>query len=266
MARLGSCAPLHVGIWTPIVAQTSGKKHAIMAAADKAETPPATEARLLLRAARAGTLATQRDGQPFAGLVTPATAPDLSLLMLLSDLSEHTRHLRADPRCAVMVIGEAAEANPQTAPRLTIAGRASITADALLRARWLALHPYAALYFDFGDFNLWQMEIAEASFVGGFARAFRLPPAKLLPDPGAVAAVAAAADSIMAHCNDDHAAALTRIALAGIAGDAAGAWRMVAVDVDGCDLAAGEVVRRIDWAAPVRDAGGVRAELVRLAA
>ena len=231
-----------------------------MAEDETTEIPPAAQARRLLRGARAGTLATQRDGQPFAGLVTPATAPDLSPLLLLSDLSEHTRHLRADPRCAVMVAGEPAEANPQTAPRLTVSGVASITADPALRARWLAMHPYAALYFEFGDFNLWQVAVAEASFVGGFARAFRLPPARLLPDPDAVAAVAEAAASIMAHCNGDHAQALARIA-----GDTATAWRMVAVDVDGCDLAAGERVLRIDWAAPVRDADAVRAELVRLA-
>ena len=223
---------------------------------DETEISPATQARLLLRAARAGTLATQRDGQPFAGLVTPATAPDLSPLMLLSDLSEHTRHLRIDPRCALMVAGEAAEVNPQTAPRLTVSGRASIVAEPALRARWLALHPYAALYFDFGDFNLWRVEILEASFVGGFARAFRLPTARLLPDPKAVA--------IMAHCNDDHASALARIAVKSNAGQT-GDWRMVAVDVDGCDLAAGERVLRIDWALPVNDADGVRTELVRLA-
>ena len=243
------------------MAQSGWKKHAMMAAGENAEISPAMQARLLLRGARAGTLATQRDGQPFAGLMTPATAPDLSVLMLLSDLSEHTRHLRVDGRCAVMVTGEAADANPQTAPRLTISGRAEIVADAALRARWLALHPYAALYFDFGDFNLWQVAVAEASFVGGFARAYRLPPAKLLPDPDAVVAVAEASDSIMMHCNDDH-----RPALARIVGDAEGDWRMVAVDVDGCDLATGERVRRVDWAAPVRDAGGVRAELVRLSA
>ncbi len=46
---------------------------------------------------------------------------------------------------------------------------------------------------------------------------------------------------------------------------AARAWRMVAVDVDGCDLADGERVVRIHWSAPVADAGGVRRELVRLA-
>ena len=65
----------------------------------------AWEARKLLRAARVGTLATSAQGQPFASLVTPACAPDLSLLLLLSDLSEHTRHLRAEPRCSVLVTG-----------------------------------------------------------------------------------------------------------------------------------------------------------------
>ena len=69
----------------------------------------AWEARRLLRAARVGTLASAADGQPFASLVTPACAPDLSLLLLLSDLSEHTRHLRAEPRCSVLVAGRAGE-------------------------------------------------------------------------------------------------------------------------------------------------------------
>jgi heme iron utilization protein len=38
---------------------------------------------------------------------------------------------------------------------------------------------------------------------------------------------------------------------------------MVAVDIDGCDLASDDRTRRIDWAAPVRDASDVRAELIR---
>jgi putative heme iron utilization protein len=94
---------------------------------------------MLLRAARAGTLATVQDGQPFASLVTPATAPDRSVLMLLSNLSEHTRHLKADPRCSLMVTGAATGLNPQTAPRFTLSGTAAPIADAALKARWLAL-------------------------------------------------------------------------------------------------------------------------------
>jgi hypothetical protein len=40
---------------------------------------------------------------------------------------------------------------------------------------------------------------------------------------------------------------------------------MVAADVDGCDLAQGDIVRRVAWSAPVADAGAVRRELVTLA-
>ena len=90
---------------------------------------PAWEARKLLRAARVGTLASPADGQPFASLVTPACAPDLSLLLLLSDLSEHTRHLRAEPRCSVLVAGPPDSANPQTAPRVTVTGLAELEAN-----------------------------------------------------------------------------------------------------------------------------------------
>jgi putative heme iron utilization protein len=223
-----------------------------------ADSEPAWEARKLLRAARGGTLATSLQGQPFASLVTPACAPDLSLLLLLSDLSEHTRHLRTEPRCSVLVCGAAESANPQTTPRISITGVAEVVADAALKARYLAIHPYASMYADFGDFALWRVRPLGGLYVGGFARAARLRVADLTPDPDAMAAIAAAEAGIISHCNADHPDALATIA------GSAGPWRMVAVDVDGCDLAADERVIRVHWSAPVADAGGVRRELVRL--
>jgi putative heme iron utilization protein len=236
-----------------------------MADADAAARAPGAaswSARKLLRAARVGTLATTVQGQPFAGLVTPACAADLSLLLLLSDLSEHTRHLRADPRCAVLVAGQPETTNPQTAPRVTVTGLAELESDPALKARWLALHPYAAMYAEFGDFHLWRIWPSAALFVGGFARATRLRQADLVPDPGAVVTVRDTEAGILAHCNEDHASALEL--LAHHAGGEKGKWRMITADVDGCDLALGEHVLRIAWSAPVTDAGGVRAELVRL--
>ncbi len=227
-----------------------------------ADTPmdaPPWAARKLLRAARAGTLASSMQGQPFASLVTPATAPDLSVLLMLSDLSEHTRHLRADPRCSVLVCGAATGENPQTAPRVTVTGLAETVTDAALKARYLAVHPYAALYAGFGDFALWRIRPVNGLFVGGFARAARLRAADLTPDPAAVAAIAAAEADIIAHCNADHPDAMAAIARA------PGAWRMVGVDVDGCDLASGERVVRVAWSGPVGDPGDVRRELIRLA-
>ena len=235
-------------------------------APERPETPePAWwEARKLLRASRGGVLATQADGQPFAALVTPAVAVDGALLLLLSGLSEHTRQLRGDPRCAVMVTGGTDDPNPQTAPRVSVAGRAERTDDPRLRARWLARHPYAAFYAGLADFTMWRVTPTGASFIGGFARAYRLTAAELVPQPGASAALEAAEAGILEHCNADHADALA--AIAARAGGAPGDWRMGAADPDGFDLCLEEAVLRVAWSEPVADAGGVRRELVRLVA
>ena len=215
------------------------------ARADEAEPTPAVQARRVLRAARAGTLATAEGGQPFASLVTPATAPDGSVLMLLSGLSEHTRHLRADGRCSVLVAGPAETANAQTAPRLTIVGTASREPDPAMKARWITLHPYAAFYADLPDFVLWRMRPERGAFIGGFARAFKLSLAEMTCDPAAVEAIAAAEAGVIGHCNDDHPDALDAIAAGhGLEGEG---WRMVACDCDGFDLVRGGLVRRIDW-------------------
>jgi putative heme iron utilization protein len=212
----------------------------------------------LLRAARSGCLATSTKGQPFASLVTPACMPDGSLLMLLSRLSEHTRHLMADPRCSVMVSGAAETANPQTTPRLTVTGVAQVVDDPALKARYLAIHPYASLYADFGDFATWRLTPAAGLLVGGFARATRLQAVDLAPDAAAVAAILTAEQGILSHCNRDHPDALA--AIAGQGGD----WRMVTADVDGFDVALNERVVRFAWSAPVRESADVRRELVRM--
>lgn len=219
-------------------------------------TDHAFAARCVLRGASSATLATQADGQPFASLVTHAVAPGGAILLWLSTLSQHTRQLRREPRCALLALGPAAEANPQTIPRVTVTGQAEPIEDARLKARWLARHPYAALYAGFADFSLWRITPEGGLLVGGFAAAHRLTAADLTPD---AAALEAAAPDIIAHVNADHPDTL--LLLAGIPGE----WRMTAVDPDGFDMADGERVLRHAFAAPVADADGVRKALIQAA-
>lgn len=141
--------------------------------------------RALMRAASAATLATAGEGgQPFASLVTPAIAEDGAVLLWLSTLSEHTRQLARDPRCALLFLGEPDGPNPQTTPRVTVTGLAEPIEDAGLKAVWLARHPYAELYADFADFGLWRIKPMGGQMVLGFARAHRLRQAELRPAPG----------------------------------------------------------------------------------
>ncbi|MDR3474753.1 MAG: DUF2470 domain-containing protein, partial [Devosia sp.] len=229
-----------------------------------ATEPPAWAARRLLRAARSAALATLAGGAPFASLVTPACAGDLSVLLLLSSLATHTRHLAADPRCSLLAVGAPDGANPQTAPRLTLRGLAAPEADPALRRRWLAMHPYAASYANFADFALWRIRPAEALFVAGFARANRLRWADLAPDPAALARFAAGAGAVLARCNRDHMDTLGKIAYhAGGEGPNA-PWELLGIDVDGCDLGLGEHVLRLAWPAPLTDPAQAGTELARL--
>lgn len=139
-------------------------------------------------------------------------------------------------------------------------GTAERVEDAALKARWLARHPYAELYAGFADFSLFRMTATGASWVGGFAMARRFRMEHFLPDPSHVEALAAAEAEILGHVNEDHADAVAAIARA--LGGGEGAWRMVALDVDGCDVALGEEVRRMAFSRPAREPDDVRRELI----
>jgi hypothetical protein len=228
-------------------------------------------ARRLIRGARDASLATVSDGQPFASLVTPACAADLSILLWLSRLSGHTRHLARDPRCSLLFLGRPAGINPQKRARVTVTGLAELVegeAIAPLKAQWLARHPYARIYAEFADFGLWRIRPLAALFVGGFARARTLASELLLPDPEAVAAIAEAEPDIVEHMNADHADAVDAIACGLLKRKSAG-WRFAGIDVDGCWLTRGAGSRlsaaRYDFAAPLAGAGASRLVLAEAA-
>jgi putative heme iron utilization protein len=212
--------------------------------------PAAWEARKLMRAARQAVLATVAAGTPHASLVTPAIAPDGAVLMLLSALAEHTRHLAVNPNCSLLFIGPAAGANPQTASRVTVTGVAERCMDPALKAHWLARHPYAALYAGFTDFALWRMVPQAGLYIGGFGSAVRLPGASLAPDPAAVASIAAAEASMVAQCNASH----------------AGAGTLLGVDCDGFDMMQDQSVLRIEFTMPMHDAESAQAALTAMLA
>jgi putative heme iron utilization protein len=137
------------------------------------------EAAELLIRARSATLATLAAGKPYASLVTPALDAHGAPLLLLSNLAAHTRHLLANPACSLLVVGDATDENPQTAPRLTLSATAELSDTPAARARFLAFHPYAEQYIGFTDFHLWRLIMNDAAYVGGFAASAQLSLAAL---------------------------------------------------------------------------------------
>ncbi|MGI1662511.1 HugZ family protein [Palleronia sp. KMU-117] len=143
-------------------------------------------ARRLLDGARFGALGVRdpETGAPVVTRIAVATTPDGAPLTLISDLSQHTRALRADPACSLLVGEPGPKGDPLTHPRLTIQAHAAFIdrrgpGQAALRAHYLAQQPKAKLYIDFGDFSLVRLMPTGAYLNGGFGKAFVLTPEDL---------------------------------------------------------------------------------------
>ena len=244
---------------------------AATSALDPASQTPGAAVRRLLRGVDRAALATRlpegagtpepgSGGWPYASLVLLAVDQTAAPLLLISDLAEHTKNIRADPRVALLVDGTAGLADPLTGARASLLGQAVPCADASALARYVARHPSAAGYAGFRDFHLFRVTVTAAHLVAGFGRIHWAAAAEILDRP-APALVEAEAE-ILAHMNADHADALDLMARAG--GLEGQGWRMTGIDPEGIDLRRAGAVARIDFGTRVEDAGAARAELVRL--
>ncbi|MBF0561473.1 MAG: pyridoxamine 5'-phosphate oxidase family protein [Alphaproteobacteria bacterium] len=205
----------------------------------------------MMRAADHATLATLMPGtmSPYTSLVTVATDHDGTPLLLLSDIADHAANIALDPRVSLLFIGLREHENPQQWPRVSIVGHAERSDTPRHRARFLARHPEAARYADFGDFGFYRVIVERAHFVGGFARASWLDPS-LLVSEAAAAIMAEAEMAILEQLNTEH-----RPLLAQCAGAASlrqgNNWIMTALDTDGFDLSVGKRIYRIAFETPV---------------
>ncbi len=139
---------------------------------------PGADMRKILMAAKTCTLSTisHKDGAPFGALANIATDVSGRPVLLMSTLAWHTQNLIADARASVMVAEVLDKGDALTGPRVTVLGRFARNDDAGLRACYLAHHPYAQLYADFGDFSFWLMTPSSVHGVAGFGRIETLAP------------------------------------------------------------------------------------------
>jgi putative heme iron utilization protein len=220
-----------------------------------------TLVRGLDRAALATALPIDGGIWPYASLVLVAVDHDLSPLLLLSDLAEHTKALKADARVSLLFDGTVGLDQPLTGPRVTLVGRAEPTTDERLKARFLARHPDSTMYAGFRDFHLYRVAVERAHLVGGFGKIRWIDAAGLVP--GAAPGLPEAEPGIVEHMNEDHFDAVQLYAnkLLGLAGME---WRMTGIDPEGIDLRMGCLVARLDFERPLVAANEAREVLVAL--
>jgi putative heme iron utilization protein len=229
-------------------------------------TEAAQLSRTLVHGARDAAFGTLgEDGGPLVSHVAVATLADGAPLLLISDLALHTRNVRRDGRASLLFVAPEAARDTNTRARVSLTGHVEPAPDrGLARSRLLRRHPDAAMYVDFADFHLMAFRPAAAHLVAGFGRIVDLAAGDLLAPADAAAALAAMDEGACAHMNEDHLDALALMATR-LAGAPEGDWRAVAIDPLGIDLSDGARSVRVEYDAPVAEAGALRVALKRLA-
>jgi len=139
------------------------------------------DAYALLTGQSHGILSTQGvryPGYPLGSVVPYVLDASGNLIILISDIAQHTVNLKADPRCSLTV-------TERTTGEVQAGGRLSILVDARClgpeeaaesSARYLRFFPEAQGYFSAHAFRFWALTPHKLRFIGGFGRIHWLDP------------------------------------------------------------------------------------------
>ncbi len=209
-------------------------------------------ARVLVRSAPFGALATfdVDSGFPFSSRVLLGTDFDGVPVILVSDLSTHTRGLRADRRCSILA-GEPQKGDPLNSPRITVLSEAERvdrpSPDHMrIRRRFLRRHPKAKLYVDFGDFSFFRLTPLSASLNGGFGKAYAIEGRELLIDSPVNVELSENDDKlikILSNLENKSVKKLARICFS----EKTGRWTLSNIDSAGFELSFGSEIRRFEF-------------------
>ena len=251
--------------------------------------------RQLIRSASRAYLSTEFDPKNFKKLklglsknfsystfVMTAFDYDLSPILLLSNLSEHTTNIINNNSVSLMVCEENDlykffpkfknqmpgfdYEDPMSRPRVTLIGNIKKTLDKNHRRRFLSRHPAAKLYSNFGDMNFYKIEIKTAHLIGGFAQVKWFKKNELV-NKQYLNFKNSEAD-IISHMNDQHSDSIKLYLQKFIKNlrntEKKGSWKIVGIDPDGFDLRKKKLLARFFFDKEVFDARKLRGIFVKL--
>ena len=214
-------------------------------------TPEAVRlGKTLVREAGFGSLAVLDPANGAPGVSRVAVAPDSegNPVILVSQLSAHTKALLQDPRCSIL-LGEPGKGDPLAHPRISVSCRAefldrSAPDTVLASARFLRRNPKAKLYAGFADFSFVRLVPASASLNGGFGQAFVLQPEDILSPSTSGRGFAGEEAAILDRLNGRHQEMLDKIASESLCKLVSGC-AAASLDSEGLEIASGGDFHRI---------------------
>ena len=221
---------------------------------------------LMVRAGKAILGSLSDDGYPFSSLVEVAPLSNGDCLLMMSDLAQHSKNLKGDPRASVLLTDDANSDLAFATGRATLSGTVSATDDAAHLELWRAVHPKSVLG-GFHDFKLYVFMAERARVIAGFGRVGRVELGayrEAKPD-----VLAGALRGMVTHMNEDHRANLLDYAHALLEKPWASDAVLIGIDRYGMDLhlsdATQSEVVRYAFNAPLETGAAVRPLLVSMA-
>lgn len=134
----------------------------------------ALEARSLVEANDHGvlcTLSAKKRGYPSGSLVAYALDPRGHPILFLSSMAQHTRNIQEDPHASLLVAEEEHDDDLLNASRVNLFGEVVPVAEEdteQARHYYMAAHPAAGQWGEFGDFQFYRLVVKDVYFIGGF--------------------------------------------------------------------------------------------------
>ncbi|MEM6430268.1 MAG: DUF2470 domain-containing protein [Deinococcota bacterium] len=220
------------------------------------------------------------EGYPYSSTVAYAVTDDGDVIMLLSQLAQHTQNMAleeatAQAQASLFIHDQLGLADPLAEPRLSLLGRVMLEPDkATYQAAFIAKHPQAEVYVNFTDFAFYRFVPEKLYYIAGFGRmgwATAEDYRAARPDP-----LIEVAEGAITHMNEDHRDALcdyvrvfgkSRVDLSNVSNA-----KMLNLDQFGFDVLAAVVVEddmrsvsvRITFLNPVTDPTTLRTAMVAL--
>jgi heme iron utilization protein len=237
--------------------------------AKKSTRPTHAEtARTLLAQSTHGVLSTNdAQGFPYSSLVDIAPLDNGDILLLLSDLAEHTQNAKRDSKVSLLIAQDWISEQKLAKTRVNLFGTLEQVDKTAHQQLYVAAQPKAEMYFSFADFHMFELTVMRVYVIAGFGRMGWVAQESYSgsePDP-----LKDAAQGILEHMNSDHSHNL--IDYAKVYGNLpwAESARMIAIDAYGFDMVVKGADKhqslRLAFDAPLKTVDDAHITLVRMA-
>ncbi|MBQ49724.1 MAG: hypothetical protein CMP10_20250 [Zetaproteobacteria bacterium] len=215
----------------------------------------------------AGVLSTnslEYEGFPFGSLTPFCLNHKAEPLIMISDLAQHTKNIKADPRVSLMIPEDLNHGDPQTQGRVSYLGHAEVVDEPIYYDQYTTFFPQSKDYSKTHDFEIYRIRFEAIRFIGGFGKIYWLNAKSWSAQnhfhPGDVAPA-------VDHMNDDHKDALVeylQYALEPADTIDPDKAKLIHVDPYGFHISYDETPVRLAFLAPLEQASDLRHAFVSL--